>query len=89
MYGLADTAKVNTARMVARRIAEGKLPEQFRARDLLRKQWADCTTLLQVEAVLSILEEHRWVLGVETENMPGRPTTDYLVNPNVRKQPSV
>jgi hypothetical protein len=42
----------------------------FRTRDLLRKQWTGCTTGMQVDAALAILEEHRWLDGVEVGDPP-------------------
>lgn len=85
IYGLLETAKVSTARMLSRRLAEGKLSDGFTARDVLRKQWTGLTTTLQVEAALGLLEEHDWVLGMETEHLSGRPTTRYYINPKIRK----
>lgn len=86
VYGLVEASKVSAARLVARRIADGKLPEVFRARDLLRRQWTGCTTGLQVESALAILEEHRWIEGVEAgDPAGGRRTVDYHVNPNARR----
>jgi Protein of unknown function (DUF3987) len=86
VYGLVEASKVNTARMVARRIADGKLPDVFRTRDLLRKQWTGCTTGMQVDAALAILEEHRWLDGVEVgDPAGGRRTIDYHVNPRARR----
>jgi hypothetical protein len=85
IYGLVETAKVSTARLVGRRLAEGKLDEGFTVRDLVRKQWTGITTTLQAETALAILEEHGWVQGMETDNPTGRPTTRYTINPRVRK----
>jgi hypothetical protein len=85
IYGLVETAKVSTARLVGRRLAEGKLDEGFTVRDLVRKQWTGITTTLQAETALAILEEHGWVQGMETTNPIGRPTTRYAINPRVRK----
>jgi hypothetical protein len=42
IYGLVEAAKVTTARMVSRRLAEGKLDDGFTVRDMVRKQWSDC-----------------------------------------------
>jgi len=58
IYGLVDVAKVATARMVSRRLTEGKLIDGFTVRDLVRKQWYGVTTTLQAETALSILEEN-------------------------------
>ena len=85
IYGLVETGKVNSARMVGQRIASGKLLDGFTVRDVVRKQWAGVTTAMQVETALAALEEHDWIHGVETSNPTGRPTTRYYVNPQVRR----
>ena len=85
VYGLVETAKVNTTRMVGRRIASGKLIDGFTARDVVRKQWAGVTTTMQAETALAALEEHGWINGIDTDNLTGRPTTRYYVNPQVRE----
>lgn len=86
IYGLVETAKVNTARMLARRITEGKLADGFTVRDVVRKQWAGLTTSMQAEASLATLEEHGWVVPIETEHTTGRPTTRYYINPKVKER---
>lgn len=84
VYGLVETAKVNTARMLARRIVEGKLADGFTARDVVRKQWAGVTTSMQAEGALATLEESCWIVPIETENTTGRPTTRYYINPKAK-----
>jgi hypothetical protein len=58
IYGLVEAAKVTTARMVSRRLAEGKLDDGFTVRDMVRKQWSGVTTAMQAETALAILEEN-------------------------------
>lgn len=84
VYGLVEAAKVSTARMVGRRIAEGKLLDGFTVRDVVRKQWTGVTTAMHAESALAALEENGWIHGAETDNPTGRPTTRYYVNPHVR-----
>lgn len=84
VYGLVETAKVNTARMLARRIVEGKLADGFTVRDVVRKQWAGVTTSMQAEGALATLEESCWIVPIETENTTGRPTTRYYINPKAK-----
>jgi len=55
IYGLVEASKVNTARMVGRRIADGKMVDGFTVRDVVRKQWAGVTTTMQAESALAIL----------------------------------
>lgn len=81
VYGMVDGAKVATAKMMCRRINEGKLKPGFTVRDVLRKCWAGVTTALQAESALLILEEHNYLRSHESTNPAGRPTTQYEINP--------
>ncbi len=85
IYGLVEAAKVTTARMVSRRLAEGKLDDCFTVRDMVRKQWSGITTTMQAETVLALLEENGHVQSQDGINTLGRPTVRYYVNPQVKK----
>lgn len=85
IYGLVEAAKVTTARMVSRRLAEGKLEDGFTVRDLVRKQWSGVTTAMQAETALAILEENGHVQSQDGINTLGRPTVRYYVNPQIKK----
>jgi hypothetical protein len=85
IYGLVEVAKVATARMVSRRLAEGKLTDGFTVRDLVRKQWSGVTTTLQAETTLLILEENGHVQSQDCIITMGRPTVRYYVNPQLKK----
>jgi len=85
IYGLVEAAKVTTARMVSRRLADGKLKDGFTVRDLVRKQWSGVTTPLQAESVLAILEEYGHLQAEDVVNIVGRPTVRYLINPLIKK----
>lgn len=84
IYGLVETGKVNTAKMLARRISEGKLPNGFTARDVYKKGWSGIKTTSDAEAALSILEENYWVQGFEAVTEIGRPTMRFNINPQAR-----
>lgn len=84
IYGLVETGKVSIAKMLARRISEGKLPNGFTARDVSKKGWTGIKTSSDAEAALSILEEHHWVRGFETVTETGRPTVRFSINPQAR-----
>ena len=84
IYGLVEAAKVSTARMLSRRLAQGKLEDGFTVRDVVRKQWAGLTTAMQVEGSLDILEENGHIQSLEALNSGGRPTVRYFINPQVR-----
>jgi len=81
IYGMVECSKVSTAKMIGRRIVEGKLKSGFTVRDVARKCWTGVKTNLQVESALMILEEHHWLQAYESDNSTGRPTTHYAVNP--------
>ena len=85
IYGLVEAAKVTTARMVSRRLAEGKLDDGFTVRDMVRKQWSGITTTMQAETVLALLEENGHVQSQDGINTLGRPTVRYYVNPQIKK----
>ena len=75
----------HTARMVSRRLAEGKLDDGFTVRDVVRKQWSGVTTAMQAETALAILEENGHVQSLEDIPTLGRPTVRYYVNPQIKK----
>jgi hypothetical protein len=83
IYGMVDVAGVTAAQVLSRRIADGKLENHFTARDVLRKGWGGLATMKQVDNALGILEEAGWVKAVEHSGGTGRPTTAYLINPQV------
>lgn len=84
IYGLVETTKITTAKMLACRLAEGKLANGFVARDVVRKGWAGIKTTADAEAALQILEEHGWVISRDGIPESGRPTTRYVINPKAR-----
>jgi hypothetical protein len=88
IYALIETSKVNSARMVGRRLQQNKLQDGFTVRDVVRKQWSGVGTTLQAEAALAILEEHGWVQSAETDNQTGRPTVRHYINPRISELPS-
>jgi len=85
IYGLVEAAKVTTARMVSRRLAERKLDDGFTVRDMVRKQWSGVTTAMQAETALAILEENGHLQSQDDINTRGRPTVRYFVNPQIKK----
>jgi len=84
IYGMAEAAKVTTARVVSRRLSEGKLEDGFTVRDLVRKQWSGVTTNMQAENTLGILEENGHIQSQDSINL-GRPTVRYYINPQIKK----
>ncbi|MBL0420236.1 DUF3987 domain-containing protein [Ramlibacter sp. AW1] len=85
IYEMVEAARVSTARMLGRRLAEGKLDDHFTARDVWKKTWGGIKSTADAEAALAILEDHGWIQSYESQDhQPGRPTTRYIVNPSVR-----
>lgn len=80
IYGMVEGARVSTAKMLLRRIQDGKLQSGFTVRDVRRKQWSGATESIHVEAALNILEAHHWIRGIESAS-GGRPTTTYVIHP--------
>lgn len=85
VYGLVEMAKVTAVRRVSQRLAQGKLPDGFTLRDLMRKQWSGVNTMLQAESVLAALEESGHVQAAEDLNTLGRPTVRYYINPKLKR----
>ncbi len=84
IYGMGETAKVTTARMLSRRLLEGKLKNGFTVRNILRKQWSGVVTTMEAEAALDVLIDHGYVQATETDSSAGgRPTTRYFINPQI------
>jgi hypothetical protein len=85
IYGLTEVTKVNAALTLANRLLEHKLSaDGFTARDVVRKGWGGLLNTAQAESALAVLEEHGWVVGLETPaESPGRPTTRYVINPRI------
>ncbi len=86
IYGCLDAARVTQARTLARNIARGKLPDHFTAHDVRRKGWSQLKTAQEVEAALSVLEEHGYLRSYEAAEGLGRPTVRHVVNPQLWAQ---
>lgn len=84
IYGLVEIGRVSAAQLLGRRIHAGKLADGFTARDVFRKGWTGLETMVQVEAALDLLQEHGWVIAVETDNPTGRNTFRHYINPKSR-----
>ncbi len=86
IYGMVDAAKINIARTLGRRIAEGKLLDHFTARDVWKKGWGSIKSTTDAEAALAILEDYGWLVSYEVSDQPGRPTSRYAINPKIKGQ---
>jgi hypothetical protein len=85
VYGLIEVGRVSVAQALSRRLAAGKLEDGFTARDVVRKGWSGLGATREAEAALGVLEEFGHVVGVDQDEVPGRPTTRYRINPAIRK----
>lgn len=86
VYGLVEAAKVTNAKLIGRRLVDGKLPDDgFTARDVWKKGWTGISSSGRAELALSILEEHSWVVSSEIDDQAGRPTRRYYTNPRIRR----
>lgn len=88
VYALAEVGRVNAAELLGRRIREGKLPNGFTVRDVQRKDWSGLAIRSQIEAALALLEDHSWVVAMDMEDGPGRPTTRHYINPALHRRPA-
>jgi putative DNA primase/helicase len=85
VYQSALDGDPEAAAQLAERIKGGSLTNPFRARDVARKGWAGLDRIETIERTLLILEDRRWVKGVESppSTTGGRPTVDYWINPAI------
>jgi len=88
VYGLADVARTTAAQSLARRLAAGNLQTGFTARDVIRKGWSGLTAQRDVEAALTALEDFGYIVGHEHDEVIGRPTTRYTINPAITREVS-
>jgi len=84
IYSLVEAARVNTARTLSRRLADGKLPDGFTVRDVRLKGWAGLTETRSIETALQHLEDFGHVAAVDSETATGRPTVRFHVNPALK-----
>jgi putative DNA primase/helicase len=73
------------SRQLAERIRKGKVPDPFRARDIVRKGWASLDSYEELGRAIALLEDLGWLYGVEVPSTRsgGRPTSEYHINPRV------
>lgn len=87
-YGLLMDDGLRAAQALAEKLRQGKLQNEFTARDVRRNQWRSLTTDESVQAALDWLEEEAWLKSVEVggnERGSGRRTIRYFINPKIVK----
>lgn len=79
---------MRAAQALADKIRQGKLQDEFTARDVARNQWRYLTSSEAVQAALNWLEDEGWLRSMEvggTGPGTGRRTQRYSINPKVMK----
>ena len=84
-YGLLIDDGLRAAQALADKVRQGKLSDNFTARDVRRNQWRYLTTDDAVQSALDWLEDESWLRSIEagTGVRGGRPTMAYRINPAV------
>lgn len=82
IYASADTARAQSAKTLADRIAEGKLGREFTAYTVSRKGWSDLRDDSAVRDATAWLVDAGWLKPAERKT-GGRPAVVYVVNPKV------
>ncbi len=82
IYALGMTGAAMHAKTLAKHIQAGDLKTRFTARDVYWRGWAGLSSAKAVERPIEILESLKWIQAIELKT-GGRPTTEYLINPNV------
>ena len=82
---VTDPARVAAA-FLARKLARGRLPTPFTARDVYRNAWTGLTEPRGVHRALEVLNELGWIRSEPVRGMDGgRPTVRFHINPAVRR----
>lgn len=76
IYSYATRPDIDAAKTVLKRLASGKLPETFKARDIYQKGWAGLESPSKAQAAIDLLREYRHLKAQEITT-GGRPTTEY------------
>jgi hypothetical protein len=82
VYHAAGEGDIQGARVLARRIQDGRLAGPFSVRDLWKRHWSALNTPLDAERAVAALEGLGW-LAAEAVETGGRPQTVYHINPNL------
>jgi len=83
IYSYATTPELESACVLAKRLH--KLPNQFSARDVYRKQWQALGSSEEATAACELLVDKHWLKAVIPPPTQGRPAnTRYIINPAVR-----
>jgi len=76
IYSYATRPDIDAAKTLLKRLASGKLPDVFKARDVSQKGWAGLETAHKAQSAIDLLLEYHH-LAEEEVTTGGRPTTHY------------
>jgi 5S rRNA maturation endonuclease (ribonuclease M5) len=85
IYGLLTQPSLAGALILREKLIEKRLPDEFVARDVQRKNWPGLKGVQPVEAALQVLVDARWLAIKHVPAPPrgGWPTEVYVINPRV------
>ncbi len=76
IYSYATRPDIDAAKTLLKRLASGKLPDVFKARDIYQKGWAGLENPSKAQAAINLLLEYHHLCEEEITT-GGRPTTHY------------
>lgn len=76
IYSYATRPDIDAAKTLLKRLASGKLPDIFKAREIYLKGWAGLETPVKAQSAIDLLVEYHH-LSEEEITTGGRPTTHY------------
>lgn len=84
IYGIGINSENTAARLILKKIKEGKLVDGFTARELRRNGWAGLSDVDRVKESLQLLEDCNYLHAEKIEGA-NRHTVKYFINPVVKK----
>lgn len=76
IYSYAARPDVDAAKTLLKRLANGKLSDTFKARDIYQNGWAGLETPIKAQSAIDLLVDYHHLSAVEI-NTGGRPTINY------------
>jgi putative DNA primase/helicase len=81
-YASTIHADIDAARLLAKQIQRGNVPDQFALRDVYRHGWSGLSTPEIVKSAVTVLEDFDWVYP-RNEPTAGRNRLVYTINPKI------
>ena len=87
IYGMAEDITARAAGSLSKKIKNGKLEDNFTAREVHRKGWELLTEIEIVNGALTDLVEANWLreIPILPTEKGGRKTMIYQINPEIKK----